>query len=47
MKRKQHVQSFLSAWHKRLLSASLDVHYMKENVRQSDLQLVFFADYFT
>ena len=41
MKRKQHVQSFLSVWHKRLLSATLDMHVMQENVHQSNLQLVF------
>ena len=41
MKRKQNVQFFLSTWHKRLLSATLDVHDMQENVRQSNLQLVF------
>ena len=41
MKRKQHVQSFLSVWHKRLLSATLDMHDMQENVCQSNLQLVF------
>ena len=40
MKRK-HVQSLLSAWHKRLHSATLDMHDMQENVRQSNLQLVF------
>ena len=39
MKRKQHVQSFLSVWHKRLLSATLDMHDMQENARQSNLQL--------
>ena len=42
MKWKQHVQSFLCVWHKRLLSATLDVHNMQENVRQRNLQLVFF-----
>ena len=39
MKRNQHVQSFLSVWHKRLLSATLDMHDMQENVRQSNLQV--------
>ena len=38
MKWKQHVQSFLSVWRKRLLSATLD---MQENVRHSNLQLAF------
>ena len=48
MERKQHVQSFLSVRHKRLLSATLDMHDMQENVSQDNLQLVFFfADYFT
>ena len=41
MKRNEHVQSFLSVWHKRLLSATLDMHDMQENVRQSNLQLLF------
>ena len=41
MKWKQHVQSFLSLWHKRLLRATLDMHDMQENVRQSNLQLAF------
>ena len=41
MKRKQQVQSFLSVWHKRLLSGTLDMHDMQENVRQSNLLLVF------
>ena len=41
MKRKQHVQSFLSVWHKCLLSATLDMHDMQENARQSYLHLVF------
>ena len=42
MKRKQHVQSFLSVWNKRLLSRQLqDMHDAQENVRQSNLQLVF------
>ena len=47
MKWNQHLQSFLSVWHKRLLSASLDMHDMQENVRESNLQLAFFADYFS
>ena len=46
MKRNQHVQSFLSVWHKRLLSATLDMHDIQENVFQSNLQLGFFKDYF-
>ena len=37
MKRKQYVQSFLSVWHIRLFSVTLD---MQENVYQSNLQLV-------
>ena len=41
MKRKQHVQSFLSVWHKRLLRATLEMHEMQENVRQSNLHFVF------
>ena len=41
MKRKQHIESFLSLWHKRLLSATLEIHDMQEKVRQSKLQLVF------
>ena len=41
MKRKQHVQSYLRVWYKRLLSATLDMLDMKENVRQSNLHLVF------
>ena len=40
-KRKQHVQSFLSVWHKRLLCATPGMNDMKENGRQSNLQLVF------
>ena len=39
MKRNQHVQ--FSVWRKRLLSATLDMYDMQENVRQSNLQLVF------
>ena len=39
MKRNQHVQ--FSVWHKRLLSATVDMYDMQENVRQSNLQLVF------
>ena len=42
MKRNQHVQSFLSVWHKRLLSSTLDMHDMQENVRESNLKLGFF-----
>ena len=41
MKRKHHFQSFLSVWHKRLLIATLDMHDMRENVRQSNMQLSF------
>ena len=41
MKRNQLVQTFLSVWHKRLLSATLDMHDMQENVHQRNLQLVF------
>ena len=37
----KHVQSFLSVWHKRLLSATLDMHDIQENVRQSNLLLAF------
>ena len=39
MMRKQQVQLFLSAY-KHLLSATLDMYGMQENVRQSNLQLV-------
>ena len=39
MKRNQHVQ--FGVWRKRLLSATLDMYDMQENVRQSNLQLVF------
>ena len=41
MKRKQHVQSSLSLWHKRLPRATLDMYDMQGDVRQRDLQLVF------
>ena len=37
MKRKQHIQSFLSACSVQLQ----DIHDMQENVRQSNFQLVF------
>ena len=33
---------FLSVSHKHLLSATLDMHDMQENCRESNLQLVFF-----
>ena len=41
MTQNQHVQSFLSVWHKRLLSATPDMHDMQENAHQSNLQLGF------
>ena len=33
--------SLASVWHKRLPRATLDMHGMQENVRHSNLQLVF------
>ena len=36
MKRKQHVQSFLSVWHKRLLSATLDMH----DIRKTSVRVI-------
>ena len=38
---------FLSVSHKHLLSATLDMHDMQENCRESNLQLVFFFRLFS
>ena len=42
MKRKQYDQSFLRVWHKRLLSATPDMHDMQKNVRQSNFAIYLF-----
>ena len=38
----QEIKVLLSVWHKRLLRATLDMHDMQENLRQSNFQLFFF-----